>query len=360
MIESSRRAVWRRLVNSGLGLITIIWSAAMPIPSAYAQAPTGVVRGVAKLSEDSTSIPFALVRLIPVDTNSRSREVITNAQGRFQFAAVPAGAYRLQLLRIGYRPAVAPVVEVRAGATTDQDLRGSMVGLPLPSVVIYADSACLTSDSVVNNPYLNALWDDIRRGIEIRRAFDLRYRYVWEATDSGQDATPSQPVKQRDTTYTFRNEPNVVLARAARLRKQRTAEGYGSGDRFYQLDERELLDDEFLRDNCIAPSRDDNAGLLGVAFRQVSTRRRGFGLRGTIWVDASTRIVRRIDTQYLNGDQPVATVTTEYADVAVAGTTLRLRVSAVYSLQLQQAPRGRTASGTMKFRYWGFDEVPPK
>src|SRR5215216_6462395 len=114
MRESSGRAVWQHLVNSGLGLIMTIRLAAMPIPSAHAQAPTGAVRGVAKLSEDSTSIPFALVRLIPTDTTFRSREAITDAQGRFQFAAVPVGLYRLQLLRIGYRPALTPVIEVRA------------------------------------------------------------------------------------------------------------------------------------------------------------------------------------------------------------------------------------------------------
>ena len=86
--------MWQRLVNSGLGLITIIRLADMPIPSAYAQAPTGVVRGVAKLSEDSASIPFALVRLMPADTSFRPHEAITNAQGRFQFVAVPVGRGR--------------------------------------------------------------------------------------------------------------------------------------------------------------------------------------------------------------------------------------------------------------------------
>jgi hypothetical protein len=360
MIEAGRRAVFRCLVNSTLGLITIIWLAAISIPSAYAQAPTGAVRGVAKLSEDSTSIPFALVRLVPIDTNRPPRDGITNAQGRFQFAAVPVGAYRLQLMRIGYRPALTPVIEVQAGVTTDQDIRGSMIGLPLPAVVTYADGACLTADRLAANTYLSALWEDIRKGVEIRRAFDLRYRYVWEATDSSQTATPSHPVTRRDTVYTFKNDPNLVIARATRLREQRTAKGYGSGDAFYWLDERELLDAEFLQMNCISPSRDDTARLLGVSFRQMSARRRGFGLSGTIWVDASTRIIRRIDAQYLNGDRPSGNVTTEYDDVAVGGTTLRLPMSAVYSLQLSQSPPGTTSSGTMRFRYRGFEEIPPK
>ena len=72
--------------------------------------------------------------------------------------------------------------------------------------------------------------------------------------------------------------------------------------------------------------------------------------------------MRRIDLEYLNGDQSFSTVTIYYTDVAIAQTTLRLPAAGSFFIRLLEAPRGMTAtaSGTLSFGYSRFAEVIPK
>ena len=359
MTVSLVRTLQRRVTLANVSLLlTSVSLALAPTLSVHAQAAAGAVRGVAKTQQDSTPIPFALVRLVLVDSeNAGGRQSITNEQGQFQFTSVPVGRYRLQLLRIGYRPVVSPVIEVSANETSAQELRGSMIGLPLPTVVVYGDGACLTGDRVANDPYLTTLWDDAQMGVQIRRAFDERYRYKRELFQTNEIAVPSRPVEKRQRADTLASEPDSVHVRYERLRAKRAAEGYGKGNHLILPDERELLDDTFLHTHCILPGVLEAGGSTGIRFRQASPRRDGFGLQGTIWVDSETRLMRRLELEYLNGDKPFSHVSVEYADVAVAGRTLRLPTMGVFSLQLPEAPRGTTGTGHLTFRYWGFEEV---
>ncbi len=107
------------------------------------QGVLGAVRGVAKSEDGSVPIPFALVRLLPADSPSAA----------------------------GRRPVLSPAIDVRAGGTIEHELRGSMIAIPLPTVVVYGDGACLGRERAASDPYLSSLWDEVREGIEIRRAF---------------------------------------------------------------------------------------------------------------------------------------------------------------------------------------------
>jgi hypothetical protein len=325
------------------------------------QASSGVVTGTAKIEESGAPIPFALVRLVPTDTQSiAGRQQITNAQGRFQFISVAVGTYRLQLLRIGYRPVLSPIIDVRTGETIDQQLIGSMVGLPLPRVVVYAEGTCLTADRAAGDPYVATLWEDVRKGVEVRRAFDQRYRYKRALSQSSELVVPSRTPTHRQRTDTIVSEPDSVLVREEHARARRSAEGFGRGNTLGLPDEKEVLDDTFLRTHCIVPAAIEADGATGIQFRQSSKPNDGFGLQGTIWVDAATRLMRRLELEYLNGDERFGQVIVAYADVAVAGTTLRLPTTGSFSTRLLQAPRGTTATGTIAFSYWGFEEIRPK
>ena len=329
--------------------------------SALASAQTGGVTGVARGEESGAPIPFVLVRLLPTDSQSvGGRQEITNAEGRFRFTSVLAGSYRLQLLRIGYRPVLSPILEVRAGATTEQEVRASMTGLPLPPVVVYGEGTCLTGDRANGDPYLATLWEDIRKGVEIRRAFDQRYRYKRALVQTSEVAVPSRAITKQQRADTVVNEPDSALVREARVLAQRAAEGFGKGNNLILPNEKELVDDSFLRSHCLLPATLEADGATGIRFRQAAPRRDGFGLQGTIWVDAATRLMRRLELEYLNGDKPFSNVTVEYTNVAVAGTTLRLSTTGSFSLRPLQAPRGTTVTGTFSFTYWGFDDVRAK
>lgn len=324
---------------------------------AAAQNTFGGVRGVARSDADSTPIPFVLVRLLPSDSQApAARQGITNTQGRFQFDSVPAGAYRLQLLRIGYRPVLSPPIQVRAGETSDHDLRASMIGIPLPTVMVYAEGTCLTGDRVASDPYLSALWEEVRSGVEIRRAFDRRYRYQRVLSQTSETLVPSRAVARRQRADTLVNEPDSVEIREERTRTRRAAEGFGKGNSLILPDERELTADTFLVTHCIVPAVLDSGGASGIRFRETS-RGRGFGIQGTIWVDAASRLMRREEIEYLNGDKPFSDITVEYENVAIGGTSLRLPVTGSGWIRPLEAPRGTTATIALSFGYSRFEDM---
>lgn len=326
------------------------------VHSATGQGTFGGVRGVARSDGDSTPIPFVLVRLFANDSKTPTGQSITNTRGRFQFDSVPAGTYRLQLLRIGYRPVLSASIQVRAGEMSDHDLRASMIGIPLPPVIVYAEGTCLDGGRLASDPYLTALWDEVRNGVAIRRAFDRRYRYRRVLSQASETLVPSRPAIRRQHADTLVNEPDSVTTREEQTRARRASEGFGRGNSLVLPDERELTADAFLGTHCIVPAVLDSGGANGVRFHQ-SSRGRGFAIQGTIWVDATNRLMRRVKLEYLNSDRVFSAITLEYADVSIADTSLRLPVSGSGWIRPLEAPRGTTATTTLSFGYSGFEEV---
>jgi hypothetical protein len=254
---------------------------------------------------------------------------------------------------------LSPVIDVRPGATSEQELRASMIGIPLPAVIVYGDGTCLTGERVAADPYLATLWDEVRKGVEIRRAFDRRYRYQRVLGQTSETLIPSRPTVRQQRADTLVNEPDSADVREERTRARRASEGFGRGNRLMLPDESELIADAFLRTHCIVPAILDSNGASGIRFRE-TTRGRGFGVQGTIWVDTATRLMRRLQLEHLNGDTPFSTVTVEYVDVGIAGTTLRLPSTGSFSLRVLDAPRGTTATGTISYGYSSFEELRPK
>src|SRR5215213_7394196 len=101
-----------------------LWAAvlvlgAAPVSALHAQ--TAAVGGVARAEDGGAPIPFALVRLVPADSTASLSgtppQGITSADGRYRFGGVVTGRYRVQLLRIGFRPVLSDPVQVADGET---------------------------------------------------------------------------------------------------------------------------------------------------------------------------------------------------------------------------------------------------
>ena len=94
-------------------------------PDAIAQKAT--VEGHARAEEGGAPVQFALVRLVRADSSPLPSDSppqgITNADGRYRFDGVAPGRYRVQLLRIGFRPVLSDPVQVAAGETVQLELR---------------------------------------------------------------------------------------------------------------------------------------------------------------------------------------------------------------------------------------------
>ncbi len=90
----------------------LVASAAI-VPPALAQEPLpapGTVAGVLRAA-DGRPVEGARVQLVELQ-----RHIVTGADGRFRFAAVPAGVYRLSIQRIGFAPGLHTV---RVGAAAE-------------------------------------------------------------------------------------------------------------------------------------------------------------------------------------------------------------------------------------------------
>jgi hypothetical protein len=335
---------------------------------AAAQDALGSIQGVARSDDDGSLIPFALVRLHRVDEQDDSastswpRRGMTTANGRFRFAHVPPGTYRVQLLRIGYRPVLSSSVNVGAGETIEHELKAPTRAVQLAAVTVRPGETCLTASRLSERPELATLWEEARKGVEIRRAFDLRYRYVRTVRQEGTvnwRLRGSRPLRRTDTLV---NEPDSVLAREERSRALHRERGYSRGGLLSLPNEKELVDDEFLRDHCIETPVELAEGMFGLRFRRVQPRSEGLGIRGTIWVDADTYLMRRLDVEWVRGNRRVGESRVDYTDVAVDGGTLRLPSGGQGSARASGVQRTLVTGATARltFTYRDFEQRLPE
>lgn len=326
---------------------------------AVAQQAHGTVDGVARNAADGAPLALLLVRLVPAEGHAATaRGVVTDAEGRFRFEGVPAGEYRLQVEQIGYDRTQSPVLRVRAGETLFHEVRSSARPVQLEAVTVQG-GRCLTVDELASDPDLAALWNEARKGVETRRAFNLQYRYARVMTQDIQTRWRIRGTTHRRHVDTLVNEPDSVLVREQRRREQLRAEGFLNGEYLRLPYETDLLDDEFTRDHCLEPSYEEEDGAFILRFRPVRPRRDGAGIRGVITVDAASYRIRRLDFEYLRGDRPFGASHIIYEDLAVAGSTLRLPSRGGASMRTVGVGRlaATGASATFTYDYRGFERA---
>lgn len=302
--------------------------------AATAASGVGTVEGIAHGSEgDTAPIPFALVQLVPVGTPGAPIQAITNSSGRFYFGTVPTGAYRLQLLRIGFAPVASPVLQVRAGDELQQVLRGPAEALRLPTMVV-RPSRCLQSAELAEASDVSTLWNEARKGLDLRRAFELSYGYT-RTVRTVYEPEKSRGRDQRVTTDRLVSTPDSVLLREQRGRERRTTHGYGTPKTLTVPNEKEMLDEAFLTNHCLEAVQSDDHEMVGLRFVPTAPEKGGLAIRGTMWLDPATFLVQRLDLEHVGGrklDKPHSTVRIDYDDVAIGGSTLRLPVGGDVSL----------------------------
>lgn len=333
--------------------------------STIAQSPVGAVEGAAASADDAAAIPFALVRLLPAQSpDAPVRQGITNASGRFRFADVPAGEYRLQLARIGFRPVLSPVVRVRAGETVRHDLSGPTQVMQLAAVTVRPDATCLTATQLADDARLAALWGEARKGVEIRRGFKAQYRFMRSLRQDVRMKWNFRRATTRTEVDSMVSEPHSVLARDRRRQALNRDSGYvrkqGPGSfRLRMPDEKELFDDAFLVTHCVETTLAEAEGAHGLRFRPVQTRRDGVDIRGTVWVDAATYQIRRLDVDHLDGTHVLSKTSLDYADVAIGAQALRLPSRGALSFDPSGALSVLLRGGDAKlaYAYWGFAQV---
>lgn len=320
-------------MNTRSLLVPILRAAAalVILLAAPAAAQTaGAVEGVARSAKDGAALSLLLIRLVPAVRQAGAPQgVVTDVQGRFRFAGVPAGEYRIQVEQIGHERTLSPVLTVQPGATVQQDIRSTMVPIQLAGITV--GGRCLTAAQLPGDPRLAALWNEARKGVETRRAVSLQYRYLRTLRQDIQIKPRIGRTQHETREEIVISDPDSIRERERRVHESRQREGYGTQKRTsFTLslpNETELLSDEFLREHCLETSVVEDEGAFALRFRPVRIVGGRVDIQGAVWVDAKTFLIRRLELEYLDGSRPSSQVTINYADTPIGGSVLRLPAS---------------------------------
>ena len=334
-------------------------------PDTIAQQAT--VEGHARAEEGGAPVPFALVRLVHADSSPLPSDSppqgMTNAEGRYRFDGVPPGRYRVQLLRVGFRPVLSDPVQVAAGETVQLDLRvaSQPVTLPPVTVTVTAD-VCVPAQKLKEHPQLQALWQQARDGASVRTELMARFRYHVLSHEESYELKADGPTAPGTLDQPYVSDPKWAVKNAARNRAQRLSRGYygpsnAHGDGFHVPNELDVLHEDFLKTHCFVPAAAHGVGEVGLRFRPVRTRRNFLDILGTIWLDSATYLARRLELEYVDFDQSRGTVRVEFADVPVAGGTLRMPVGGAFTMRPSRKSPTRRTEGKFTVTYSGFEEV---
>lgn len=345
------------------GTLLMMLFALGSVRASNVRAQTASVHGVARSIDGEAPVSFALVRLVPADTSVPPREKppegITSVDGRYRFGGVAAGRYRVQLLRIGFRPTLSDAIQVADGETAQLLLRVLSVPLTLTPVAVTAD-VCIPTAELPQRADVHALWQQARDGASIRMALMTRYRYhvlQREVSYEVRDAGPTPPYTL-DQPYV--NEPKNALRFAAQRRARWRSSGfYAPNDGWGVPSELDILHDEFLRTHCLLASVERGDGEIGLRFLPLRVRRDFLDVRGTIWLDATTFLTRRIALEYVDGEDSRGTLRFDFGDVAVAGGMLRMPEGGAFAVRSSRKNPLKRAEGKLTYTYTEFVEVPP-
>jgi carboxypeptidase family protein len=328
-------------------------------------AQNATVEVVVSADVGGAPVQFALVQLVRADSGALPSDLppqgITNASGRFRFDDVAPGRYRVQLLRVGFEPVLSDALHAAARETVRFAFRVASRPLMLPPVTVTAD-LCVTGKSLEEHPQLQTLWQQARRGASVRTEVMARYRYHVLSHEESYELKADGPTAPGTIDQSYVSDPKWAVKNAARNRTQRLSRGYygpsrDSRDGFYVPNELDILHEDFLKAHCFVPAAAQGVGEVGLRFRPLRTRRSFLDILGTIWLDSVTFLARRIELEYVDGQEPRGTYRADFGDVAVAGGTLRLPIGGAFSMRPSRKDPARRTEGKVTITYSGFEEV---
>ena len=256
-----------------------------------------IIRGVVVEQANNAPVREVLVTLLDRDGRVVSR-ALSDDQGRYRLVG-NHGTYRIQTLRIGYRPVLSAEVMLRAGEEIQHTIAVANLPLSLERVDVEARRSCGSmSDSAVASVWeqargaltaaaLNTQRGTLHTTIRIyERTTDPGQRRTlreWSRVDSGYAETPWRSLSidsLRQVGYVFERD-NVIT--------------YNAPD----LDV--MTSDKFVEDHCFRlVKHSSNDSLIGVSFEPTRERSRVAGIRGDYWLHRQSLELRSMTFGYVN------------------------------------------------------------
>jgi hypothetical protein len=268
---------------------------ALVITSQSARAQT--LRGTV-VDEHDAPVAGVVLQLLDAASHVAARALST-ALGDYTIRSVRPGSYRLQTLRIGYRPVVIDSLTFKSGddVTRRIVLRGIPTSLQAVRTVDKSVCAAFTDSAAATF----RVWEQIRTALTAADISSSARNLTATTISYERDVDPvTRRIRAQTTTAMSRTVQHPWLALSPDSLHRA---GYVSTDAdnvvTYNapgLDE--LLSDSFVEDHCFRLEADGKEARI--RFVPLPSRKSVTDIRGTIRVDAGSSELRRIEFGYAN------------------------------------------------------------
>jgi hypothetical protein len=283
---------------------------------------SGVLAGRLLNADDDQPVAYGSVVLLGV-----ARATFADVEGRFRFAHLAPGAYRVRGRQVGYSPKDTSITVAPGAAAAEVTLRLVPVALRLPQVVVAGSKGCVSPgppDSTTD-PALAGVFAQLRENVDRFRILLDEYPFHYTRKDSllvkrniGSDSVVSVDTSRYESRALRPYRVGHVVYTDADVRGRRA-------QYMFLPTFRDLADSTFLATHCWsyggvqAPVSKRGGPLLSIDFRPAEVIREP-DVAGSIYLDSASLMVRRAVFKLTNAGSaqpPLAglTVTTTYREI---------------------------------------------
>ena len=279
--------------------LTIATIALAVLQSAVASAVHGqVVRGRLVDEGDNAAIAGAMITLVDRDGRGVERMLTRSGTGVFELRVPAPGEYRLRAERIGYGTTYSAFFRISTRDTLTVQMAAPIEAISLAEISVSVRPQCHLRPE--EGLAVARVWDEARKALAAASWTQERglYRYemlgIKRFLDEG-----GRRVEAEDRAYGQALVSVPYVARAAdSLVHGGFARFSADASDFWGPDAGVLLSDPFLDTHCLR-IRSGVGGLVGLEFEPVPDRNVA-DISGTMWLDAETAELQRVDYRYVN------------------------------------------------------------
>lgn len=290
----------RAVVLLGLCLVTSM------LAGTIRPAAAQTVRGT--LVEQGTDRPIPGAFVVLEDSTGRTLSTaLTTSAGTWLLRAPAAGTYQLRADRIGYASTISEPITLAAGESVTYGLSAGVVPIGLAALAVDGQGGqceVLREDG----PVAYRVWEEARKALAAivwtGQQHYFRFDAVLFERHLDTDGQPTTVVEYEEVRYfgrhPFRSIPTRDLVLGGFV------QSVAGTVQYYGPDADVLLSGDFLRRHCFRLADTDDPGIVGLEFEPLKDVRVA-DISGTMWLDAESAELRRLDFRYANLDLSVDT-----------------------------------------------------